>query len=456
MNFSDSVFVQRVFESDKLNPFLRAGRVFKLMIRLFSERRIPVLAQSLAYTTIFTLVPILAAFFAVLGMVTDNAEVKEKIRQTIETYFFPEYVNKIFGQFDKLSAASTFFGVIGFPTLFLAGVFLYAKVYTSINEIWLSEKRSMWFKNLMSFFMTLFFGPMILVLVFSLPPYLQTIPYFQTVVSFVYVETLFTHLIPLSIIFVGLFVLYLYIPVIRVKLHAALRGALIAAMVIQLSNYAVSYYLKSFAKLDVIYGSLAIFPIFLLWVYVIWLVVLSGAVLAFIFHYHSHSDYQYTKGMYNDQSLLCSALQVLMFLVQDFQTRGHPPGFDQIQLMLGMNRRRLSHILTVLSDEKLIVDFEKSDKSRKTLTRYQLAMNPEQIYLVNLIPCFYQAHDHQVFEEALNELIKILDIHPGFFIKDINLQHLLKQPGVILNKMKKIIQEVEQESVEMLIQDQTG
>lgn len=443
MNLWESVFIQKVIETKKSPFLLKTGRVFLLSAKLFGERRITVLAQSLAYTTIFTLVPILAAFFAILGIVTENHVVENKIRETIATYFFPEYVNKIFDQFEKLTAASTFFGVIGFPTLFLAGVFLYVKVYTSINEIWLSEKKSMWFKNIMSFLMTLFFGPMILVLVFSLPPYLQTIPYFSEVISFVYVETLYTHLIPILVIFAGLFVLYLYIPVISVRYIAALRGALIAALVIQASNYLVSFYLKSFSKLDVIYGSLAMFPIFLLWVYVIWLVVLAGAVMAFVFHYHSQTGYRGSKGMYSDQSLLCSSLQVMMYLVQDFQKKGNPPGFDEIQLNLGMNRKRLSHILTILTEEKLIVGFEQTTTKSRNIFRYQLGITPEQIKLYNLIPLFYEPHDQLVFENQLNELIKILDIHPGFFLKDITLQHLLKNPGLILEQMRQLIEDVE-------------
>ena len=443
MNLSESVFIQKVIDKKKRHFLIVAARVFVLLAKLFKERRIPVLAQSLAYTTIFTLVPILAAFFAILGIVTENHVVEAKIKKIIATYFFPEYVNPIFDQFEKLTSASAIFGAIGFPTLFLAGVFLYVKVYTSINEIWLSEKKSMWFKNIMSFFMTLFFGPMILVLVFSLPPYLQTIPYFQQVVSFVYIETLYTHLIPILVIFSGLFVLYLYIPSIAVKYTAAIRGALIAAMIIQASNYLLSFYLKSFSKLDVFYGSLAMFPIFLLWVYVIWIVVLTGSVLTFIFQYHSDTGYLDNKGLYNDQSLLCSSLQVMMYLVDSFQSRGNTLRFDQIQLMLGMNHQRLSHILEVLSREKFVTKFEETSVSRQNTIRYQLGVSPDNIKLHNLIPLFYDPTDHLVFESALNELIKILDIHPGFLMSDITLQQLQKNPERYLERMKGIINEVE-------------
>lgn len=449
MKLSESVFIQKVIEHKQGNILLIIARISVLFGKVFRERRIPVLAQSLAYTTIFTLVPILAAFFSILGIVAGSEARKLQIKNYIAQYFFPEYVNTIFDQFEKLTAASTVFGVIGFPTLFLAGVFLYVKVYSSINEIWLSEKKSMWFKNSLSFFMTMFFGPMILVLVFSIPPYLQTIPYYQEIVSFTHLETIFTQLVPITVIFSGLLVLYLYIPVIAVRYTAAIRGAFLAALLIQGSNYLVSIYLKSFSNLDVFYGSLAMFPIFLLWVFVIWIVVLAGAALAFIFHYHSTTGYLDTKGMYNDESLLCSSLQVMMYLVQCFQSKGSSPSFDQIQLMLGMNRKRLAHILDVLFKEELIVSFEETTRARQRTVRYQMGVSPEKIKLYNLIPLFYNPQDHVVFNNDLNELIKFLDVHPGFLDEDTTLQDLLNDSEKILNQLKVIFKDLEKQSKEM-------
>ncbi len=444
MKIADSVFVKRVIEHQHAGYLLIAARVSALFWKLFKERRIPVLAQSLAYTTIFTLVPILAAFFSILGFVAGSEARKIQIKNFIAQYFFPEYVNTIFDQFEKITVASTVFGAIGFPTLFLAGIFLYVKVYSSINEIWLSEKKSMWFKNFLSFFMTLFFGPVILVLVFSIPPYLQTIPYYEAFASFVQLETLITQLVPIVVIFGGLLVLYLYIPVIRVRISAAARGAFVAALVIQASNYLVSFYLISFSRLDVIYGSLAFFPIFLLWVYVIWIVILSGAALAFIFHYHSHTGYHDIKGLYNDQSLLCSSLHVMVYLAQCFQGKNAAPDFDQIQLILGMNRKRLSHILNMLQKEKLVVKYENQMSGRHKAICYQPGIAPGQIRLTDLIPLFYDPKDLIVFEDELNKLLKLLDIHPGFLLDNVTLQDLLNEPGTILQQLELTLKTAEE------------
>ena len=137
-----------------LQVLFRALRVAKYVSK---DRKVASMAQSLAYTTILSFVPIFAIFFSVLGQITANVMVKEKIKDIISVYFIPEYVQIIFEMVEKLSKASLAFGAIGLPTLFLAGVFLYAKVDYSINAIWASSKERRWFKNGLAFFMTLFF-----------------------------------------------------------------------------------------------------------------------------------------------------------------------------------------------------------------------------------------------------------------------------------------------------------
>ena len=437
MNISELRFAHEMTKNTISKKIFVFSRFLVLLGKLFTERRIPVLAQSLAYTTIFTLVPILAVFFAVLGKITKNVEVIKSIKEFISVYLFPEYVNSVFVQLEKLSVNSTIFGAIGLPTLFLASVFLYVKVDSSINEIWLSQKKRQWFKNSLAFFMTLILGPMIMVLVFSLLPVLLTLPYYAEVTRYVFIDTLFTKLIPIIIIFASLFVLYLYIPVASVKYSAAIKGALFAAPIIQISNHVVSIYLKSFSKLDVFYGSLAMIPIFLLWVFVLWTVVLTGAMLTFIFHYNNNTKYIEIRGMYNNESLLCSALQILVFLVQSFQKKDAAPNFEQIQLVLGMNRKRLSYILDILQQENLVLSFIPSSGKRGHAARFQPAISPRKIKLKSLIPLFSNPRDLIIFDENLRVLIKTLEMHPGFLVEDISLDDVLKKPQVILQSVKK-------------------
>lgn len=420
-----------------IHLLLTTVRILVLLSKTFREKKLTALAQSLAYTTIFTLVPILAIFFFVLGNITANTEVQAQIQEFISGYIQPQFIELIFGALEGLSTDSAVFGAIGFPTLFLTGVFLYVKVDSSINAIWMSDKESKWFKNGLAFFMTIFFGPMILVLVFSIPPYLQNLPFINEVLEKTHLDTIFTQLIPFLILFVGLSVLYLYIPSNPVKLHAAIRGALVAAVIIQISNFLISVYVKSFAKFDVFFGSLATIPVLLLYIFVFWLVVLTGAALSFIHQYHRDSGYLNVGGMYNNESILSSALMVLVYLSQCFEKRNEAPDFDQIQLLLGLNRKRLSFILDILEKENLITIFEEGKSKRHATVRYQPGQLPEQILLKDLLPIFYQPQDHIIFQDSLNQILQMIEIHPVFNGEDINLQGLLSQADEILQDFKK-------------------
>jgi len=426
-----------VFQSRWGRNLLKVFRIIVLLSKSSREKKLTVLAQSLAYTTIFTLVPFLAIFFFVLGKITQNTEVQAKIKLFISDYILPQYVQWIFNTLEGLCMDSMVFGFIGFPALFLTGVFLYVKVDSSINAIWMSDKKSKWFRNSLAFFMTVLFGPMILVLVFSIPPSLQNLPYINEVLQNEYLDTMSTQLIPFGVLFVGLAVLYLYIPSSPVKLHAAVRGALVAAVFIQVSNFLISFYIKSFAKFDLFFGSLATIPILLLYVFVFWLVVLIGATLSFIHQYYSVSGYLNISGMYNSESVLSSALMVLIYLSQRFRKREDAPDFDQIQLVLGLNRKRLSFILDTLVRKKMVTAFEDGQRRSNMITRYQPGVLPEEIYLRDLVPIFCQPHDHAVFHDSLNYVLQTIEVHPIFEWEDVSIQDLLNRPDGILEKLSR-------------------
>lgn len=410
-------------------------RALLLVKKVSKDRQIAAMAQSLAYTSILSLVPIFAIFFAILGQITANVMVKENIKEFISIYFIPEYVQNIFEMIEKLSQASLTFGAIGLPSLFLAGVFLYAKVDFSINSIWASSKERRWFKNGLAFFMTLFFGPTLLVMLFSIPPYLQTLPYYQEIINYPVINTVVTLLAPVCISTIGLYVLYLYIPAIQVHSEAAIRGAFSAAVLLQASTMIVSGYIKTFAKFDLIYGSMAVIPIFLLWVFVVWWVVLMGAVATYVYQFHNETKYKNAHGTYNDESLLCSAVSVQVFICQSFEKRNSAPDFEQLQLLLGINRNRLRYLLKVLQENLLVTAFEGENSKRKSCIKYQPGVISTEIYLKDLIPLFYRPHVRNVFSDKLGELLQRFEIHPGFLNNEMTINDLLKNHEDILTKL---------------------
>ncbi|MGK0288776.1 MAG: membrane protein [bacterium] len=398
---------------------------FVFLWKIFREKNISSLAQSLAYTTITSIVPIITIFFFVLGRFTQTKEAKMKITAFISEYFFPEAVSQVFDQLQKIEEHSFAFGVIGIPTLLIACIILFIKMDDCINEIWEINKSREWLKNGFGFFLLIFLSPILLVLAFSIPTYLNTLPYYQQIVQFSWVSSFFSQLVPVLASAIGLYVLYLYIPSTSVQKKASIIAALISAVLLQISHSLVNYYLKNFTKFDVIYGSLAIVPIFLIWIYVVWLVVLNGAAITFMIQFYAHSNFISRKGVHHDESTLITVIYILIYLIKEFQYQGVAPGFDQIQQNLRINRKKLQDLLDILHKEELITKFQTNLDKGHYMTCYQPAFIPTKIFIRHLIPLFYRNKDTAVFENSTNQFLNLLGIHSILKIKDISLQDIV-------------------------------
>ncbi|MDT8446038.1 MAG: YhjD/YihY/BrkB family envelope integrity protein [bacterium] len=414
-------------------PVVGTFRLLQILTRNLMRAQVSSLAQSLAYSTILSVVPVMAIFFAILGNITKNQAIRENIFDFISRYFIPQYANDIFTQFELLARKSVALGVIGFPLLFLAGVMLYVKVDSSINQIWDTRKERRWFRNGLAFFMTLFFGPMILVLVFSIPPYLQSLPYYQELINQALADSLVTQLLPLVVSTLGLWVLYIYIPNVKVGGKPALAGAVLAAILIQVANEALGYYFSKISKLDVIYGSLVTIPVLLIWVYALWLVVLIGAGLCYVVQHHHHRNYLIAQNVYNDESLVNNALETLLALTRSFNEGEGALELDQLHFRLGLHKRRLSYILAKLIGQGFVSVIEPSKRGQDP--RYQLAQGARNIKLADLVPLFFEPKEHVELGSDLAALANLLAIHPAFEKLGLDLQQLLDNPKQIQTRL---------------------
>ncbi len=403
-------------------------RIWRLLWARVKSKNLNSLAQSLAYSTILSLVPILAIFFSILGTITQNVAIKNEIQQFISLYLIPEYVKQVFIQLERLAELSLTLGAIGFPALFVAGVFLYAKVDAGINEIWDNHKERQWFRNSLAFFMTLFLGPALLILIFSLFPYLHALPYMGLVFQHRLIKPIIAFLIPVVVSGAGLSLLYFYIPVVKVRLKAAVWGGVLASLMIQGANALLGYYFSHVSHLDVVYGSLVTFPIILIWLFGVWLVVLAGAALTFVLQYHQSSNYKWVENLYNDESTLNNALSVLLLLANAF-SQGEPPmDVEQLHFKLNIHTRRLEFILGRLVRYGFLVALAERPDQVGGQT-YQVARSLDLMRLNELQEIFYQEKKHQFFASEQGLLLNRLAVHPAFGDEDVTLETLVRAPS---------------------------
>ena len=261
----------------KMTPFIQQCIQFAryLLARMLHDR-INVNAGYLAYITLLSIVPMLTVLLSVLSSFSIFADVGNTIQDFVITHFVPtagDVVKNALLEFISNTGKMT---AVGGAFLFVAAVMLISNIDNNLNYIWrVTKKRRVVFSFSM-YWMFLTLGPILVGASIAVSSYVTSLRVLEShVLSSAYDE--FLRWLPLILSFLAFVSLYMVVPNKKVKLSHAMIGALVAALLFELSKKGFAAYITQFPSYQVIYGALAAIPILFIWVYLCWLIVLVGA-----------------------------------------------------------------------------------------------------------------------------------------------------------------------------------
>ncbi|EGU33533.1 virulence factor BrkB family protein [Vibrio scophthalmi] len=260
-----------------MTPFIQQCIQFAryLLARMLHDR-INVNAGYLAYITLLSIVPMLTVLLSVLSSFSIFADVGNTIQDFVITHFVPtagDVVKNALLEFISNTGKMT---AVGGAFLFVAAVMLISNIDNNLNYIWrVTKKRRVVFSFSM-YWMFLTLGPILVGASIAVSSYVTSLRVLEShVLSSAYDE--FLRWLPLILSFLAFVSLYMVVPNKKVKLSHAMIGALVAALLFELSKKGFAAYITQFPSYQVIYGALAAIPILFIWVYLCWLIVLVGA-----------------------------------------------------------------------------------------------------------------------------------------------------------------------------------
>ncbi|MGK9166572.1 YihY family inner membrane protein [Inquilinus limosus] len=233
-------------------------------------------ASALTYSSLLALVPMATIAFSILSAFPAFGVIKGAAQAWLVEMLVPEVGHTVLNYLEGFSQNTgrlTAFSIVG---LVVTSVLLLATIEDAFNGIWRVKEQRAWVVRIVTFWAILTLTPILVVASFSF-----TISFFGGHGGFVQqLWAPFIGFVPLVLQFIGFTLLYQLIPNRSVRWTDAVIGGLIAAVLFDISKRLFAWYLRAFPAYETIYGALATIPIFLLWLYLAWSIVLIGAVIA--------------------------------------------------------------------------------------------------------------------------------------------------------------------------------
>lgn len=263
--------------------------VFKSMLRLarlvvgrFVEDRCVQVAGSLTFTTLLALVPLIAIAVTLIAAFPVFEDWSNEIKVFILLNFVPEAGGKIItGYMQQFAQNATRLTALGIVLLGMTALLLVITIERVFNVIWRVRRERPLLHRFVIYWAALTVGPLLIGASLSLTSWLvgQSLGVARAVPGG---DSILLGLVPPLLSGVAFALLYLTLPNRRVRVGDALVGGFTAALAFEFMKRGFALYVAAVPAYDAVYGTFATIPIFLLWIFLCWSVVLLGAVVVAI------------------------------------------------------------------------------------------------------------------------------------------------------------------------------
>lgn len=252
------------------------------VIRRFEADRCRDQAGSLTYTTLFAVVPMLTVFLVIISSIKALEPARQQLQQMIYSNFLPKTsiaFDKAFNVFTQNSSNLT---VIGVLFLFVTTVMMLTSIETVFNRIWRVQETRNGIVGFMRYWTIISLGPILLGSAFVISSTLASMNVLHNNFAGYQVDgTTLLWVISFALTVLGFFILYWTIPNRNIPVRAAAISGVFSAIVFELLKNLFGFIMTNFTSYTLVYGAFAAVPIFLLWIFMSWNIVLLGVEISY-------------------------------------------------------------------------------------------------------------------------------------------------------------------------------
>ena len=263
---------------------IQISRISYCVIRDLVDGMLTLQAMSLVYTTLLSIVPLIAVSFSVLKGFGVHNQVEPMLLSILEPLGDKgiEITTRIIEFVENTKAGVL--GSLGLVLLFYTVVSLIQKIERSFNFTWRITKSRSFKQRFSDYLSVVLLGPLLIFSAIGVTASIMGSAVVQELMGYQGIGwfiALIARLLPYFLVIAAFTVVYIFVPNTKVSVKAALAGAVVAGVLWETVGWAFASFVVNSAKYTAIYSAFATLIFFMIWLYLCWMILLIGASIAF-------------------------------------------------------------------------------------------------------------------------------------------------------------------------------
>ncbi len=336
----------------KDNKWKRVLAFVSAVQKEFLKDKCLIRASSLAYSSLLAIVPLSALIFALFTAFGAFNQVKNEVQNFIIKMLIPTMHQDFLEYLNSFVNNSKTLGIAGLLIFAVTSISLIDSVSENFNALWGSSNRRSFIAKFTSYSSVIVFGTLFIGSSFAISQPIHSVLMKHPEVLFLlrWIMQLF----PSILIFITFVLMISAIPAGKVNIKSAAIGALTGTVLWDIARWFFVNGTNYILRMSVIYGSLAAIPIFLLWLYIIWIIVLSSLEITYVHQHRGHISRKSISGAKSPAIRMLTGLDIFFMVIENFIRGKKPYSASSLSYRLSISLEECIEYLKIFSRTGLL------------------------------------------------------------------------------------------------------
>lgn len=314
-------------------------------LRRFLGDGCPQSAAALTYMSLFAIVPMLTLMYSMFSLVPAFQELGGQVEEFIFSKFLPSSGQEITQYLSEFSNQARKLSVAGVAIILVTALLMLSNIEKTFNHIWATTGGRKGLAGFLVYWAILSLGPLLLAVGMIMSTYLMSLRLVVAEVDSLGVVALLFSYLPWLLTWLAFTLLYVAVPNCKVRVVYALFGGLITTLLFETAKALFGQLVANSIYTNV-YGAFAVIPLFLIWIYLLWVLILFGAELV-----RSLETFQYE----GRDTELPDLLAVLIILWQCWRRQQNGRSLsDRSMSIVGLNVEQWRRLRNILLSQRIL------------------------------------------------------------------------------------------------------